>query len=420
MSYLRYAFIDEAGNTSLATEVPGTSTHYSVAAIVVDADRVDRLRSKVEAVRQKHFGPGEMKSSARGMKYGRRERILYDLSELDFGAVALVVDKRQVHEASPLQYKKSFLKFISGQLYRRLYGSNTALAVVADEHGSPEFMEGFARYVQARHMPDLFSSSSSFRFEKSHLEPLLQLADFIAGTVLKVISDPSDESRRLLGLIRSQLLAVIDWPPVLPYHPDPLLHQDGSAFDQTVREQAVIQAMRFLDENPDPADPVVADQLNCVQYLLFRYRYVDPTEYVSAKQIINLLGRSGRPYPITPRFFRTNIVAKLRDQGVLIVSGPRGLKLPNGANDLDAYVEQSRGMVEPMIARLRRYREIMMIASNAGLDILDSPKYMMLKNLCEHPLVQTDPNAGGECAPSSIPVSQPSSLLFGTINSEAR
>ena len=42
---------------------------------------------------------------------------------------------------------------------RKLYRTYTNLKISADEHGSKEFMEGFKRYVEENHIPNLFNES---------------------------------------------------------------------------------------------------------------------------------------------------------------------------------------------------------------------------------------------------------------------
>src|SRR5690625_5867465 len=64
----------------------------------------------------------------------------------------------------------------------RVFLSINDLRVIADEHGSREFMEGFREYVRRQHIPNLFYDADVW-FENSQVQPLIQLADFLAGTV---------------------------------------------------------------------------------------------------------------------------------------------------------------------------------------------------------------------------------------------
>ena len=69
--------------------------------------------------------------------------------------------------------------------------------------GSKEFMKGFVDYVKRRHIPDLFNYSE-FGFESSRSNLLIQLADFICGTVAKAFDNTvfSENGHRFLLLLR--------------------------------------------------------------------------------------------------------------------------------------------------------------------------------------------------------------------------
>jgi hypothetical protein len=182
----RHAFVDSYGDANLATEKDGTTGSFIIAAVVVPGDRVDGLRAAVDLIRARHFGSAELRSNK--MDDARRLRVIKDLCELDFAFVALAIDKARVSRDGGLIYKEPFLKYSHRVLFERLYRAHPDLRVVADEHGHPEFMEGFRRYVEAQASPDLFRRPT-FGFAKSHSDPLIQVADVIAGTLARSL-DP--------------------------------------------------------------------------------------------------------------------------------------------------------------------------------------------------------------------------------------
>ena len=57
-----FAFIDEYGDPNLSTELPGTTDHYVIAAVMVEPAQHMELDAGVERVRKRHFQTGEIKS----------------------------------------------------------------------------------------------------------------------------------------------------------------------------------------------------------------------------------------------------------------------------------------------------------------------------------------------------------------------
>lgn len=82
-----------------------------------------------------------------------------------------------------------------------------------------------------------------------------------------------------------------------------------------------------------------------------------------------------RAIKINQHYFRTNIVSKLRDSGVLIASSNKGYKLPVCLNDLYDFVNLSSLTIHPMIQRISKCREQILVATNNEIDILEQREY---------------------------------------------
>ncbi len=308
----------------------------------------------------------------------RIKKVLSYLSNLKFGICAVIIDKREIFSNSPLQFPKTFIKFIHKQLFLRLFQTNQSILVVADKVGWPSFMKGFEAYVRKQIMPDLFVKSD-FKPLDSKEDDLIQVADLVAGLIRRAATNFTKENKEYLRIIQNQISVLIDWPPKLPYFGDPVLKSDGGPKDRLIREVGVVQALRYLDEHPDPDTEIERDKFYTVQYLLYWFRYINPERYIPTKVFLQHIGQMPHAIPVTAHYFRSKIIASLRDQGVLIASHRHGLKLPYGVDDLIRHVEHSRGMIEPMVSRLKRYREILLLASSGKLDILNDPRYDVIR-----------------------------------------
>ncbi len=133
-----FAYIDETGNSDLETNKVGASDYFIVSAIIVSYDKKLELEEKTENLRLKYFQTGEIKSSGVGSNDKRRAKILAAVNNLDFKFYAICVDKNEINKDSGLQYKKSFLKYINGMLYSRLFTSFLDVHIVSDEHGGKD------------------------------------------------------------------------------------------------------------------------------------------------------------------------------------------------------------------------------------------------------------------------------------------
>ena len=377
-----HAFLDAYGNTSLQTQTAGTSVYFIVAAVLVKHDQLESTRAKVEQVRVHHFQTGEMKSSTVGNNIKRRLHILADLDKVEFQVHVDAIDKREIDHTSGLIYSRSFLKHLHQQLYRKLVRAFPVISVLADEHGSRDFMEGFERYIVKKNPPSLFPQAT-FRFIDSRDEPLVQLADFIAGSLARVI-DPdkiSDDSDRILDTISSKILTIDEWPPLRRVYQEIMATREENELDPLVENTCLDQALMFIEENQEISNSLVQLQIATIHYLVFHSRFIDPTQYVSTNELLGVLLKEGFP-SMSEQYFRSSVIAKLRDAGVIIASGQRGYKLPVSAQDLLDFVTTTSSIVLPMIDRLKRARDHILRASEGKLDILSRDELRDLRVIC--------------------------------------
>lgn len=83
-------------------------------------------------------------------------------------------------------------------------------------------------------------------------------------------------------------------------------------------------------------------------------------------------------------YFRSKVVAKLRDKGILISSSNKGYKLPSSSKDLYEFVNHSNSYIQPMIERLIKCRNRIKLATKNELDILDHEEFKYLNVIKEN------------------------------------
>lgn len=373
------AFADEFGNNSFDFQTQGS--HFIVATVITKTENIERLQNDVKEIRRKHnFQTGEIKSSSVAQNHNRRKRILEDISKLDIFVYAVVVDKREL-SGQGFHYKKSFYKFLNNLLYKELFRTFPNLDLNVDEHGGNDFMREFKKYVEKHHLRTLFSGSD-FNIQNSKQNELIQIADFVAGSLGYIFdelkkSEHSAEFQQILAPIISSL----------NYFPKELSFQEfketniDETFDERIAEVCFLRVQDFIDKEVGN-DQQKIDQINFLKLLRWLQRANPKNRYITTTEILGHLNQS-RTEKIQEEYFRTKVVGNLRDKGVLIASGRHGYKIPTSAKDLDTFVNHGKRIILPMLNRIKEARLAIKLATGNELDLLDKLEYTELKRLLD-------------------------------------
>jgi len=377
-----YAFIDESGDPSLELEKDGVSTHFVVAAALIKEENLVSAREQAEIIRRRHFQSGEIKSSGIGPNDTRRLAILKDIQAIPGTFYVFVVDKRVIWKDSGLIFKKPFLKFLTGKVYSRIFRTFSHLEVTADEHGTKSFMEQFQSYIKNNHQQSLFELST-FKFSPSISEPLIQIADLVAGSVRRAFDTkrPSTKSQEILQSLRGKMVVLEEWPPLYHSLSEILSEVVSDDNDSLVREYCKNQVgiyLRDLASNEEHSEIREA----ALSFLADQSRYSETDRYTSSGELISHLFEMGFT-EITPHFLRSQIIAHYRDNGVIIASNNTGYKIPTETKDILNYVERCSSVIGPMLHRLRQARAQILLRSHGNLDIVAPLAFEELKNILE-------------------------------------
>lgn len=376
-----YAFVDESGNSDLDTSKGGSSGFFIVCSILVAEKDLEAAYAQAEALRMRHFQTGEIKSSNLKPKDSdRRARILNELAELPFKLYFTVVDKSRIHKDGGLRIKTSFIKYVNGLLYERLFSAYPDLRMVVDEHGGQEFQESLRSYVVERFVDDLFGDEDAFLTMSSKDNVLVQVADFFAGSVAQIYEEKASEEAVLAykKILRSLTLGMLEWPSKYQSLLPPPTNESGYA-DYQVHQEALRQADRFSErvgEHPDEDERL---QLSILRFLRFQSEFVTK-DYVLTTEIMAQLKDSGLG-EVSGQRIRSSGVAKLRDAGVIISSAVKGYKIPQTRADINDFLERASGIVVPLLERVKKAREIYRLSSRGEYDIVTAGNLTELAKL---------------------------------------
>jgi hypothetical protein len=374
-------FVDESGDPNLDTAKNGTTELFTITAIIVPVGKL----LKFEAEHMNLFGNGEAKSSQlRSLK--RRIRRINKLSQLDFSYTSLIIHKPRIHSDSGFRYKKTFIKYQHRQMFDRflrLYGN---IRIIADEHGTHEFMEECKKYYKSKlklPMEELISipgrHSLSFEYVDSATCRGVQVADFLAGTQRRIAEEIHPPE--ILYCLKSKAFAIRHWPPTWR---DIQFDEQDSDVDELIRELSLKAAWRYMDDNEHTDDDDTKICVETLRYLLDSYANNDRL-YVYGDKIKGYLEKDLGFATIKEQKFR-HIIAALREAKVPIASKSSGYKIPTCYADIEWFIRKVHNTVNPYLFRLGLVRNMLYEASLGKLDILDSDDLRAMQRYVDTPI----------------------------------
>lgn len=372
------AFADEFGNNSFKFKTE--STHFIIAAVIVNYEDLSEFYEKVEQIRKKYFQTGEIKSSKIKDNYKRRELILNEIVELKFNVYSVVVDKTKLF-GEGFKYKKSFYKYLNGILYKELFKTFPKLELKVDEHGGNDFMLEFKNYVQQNHIRTLFEGSEFF-VKKSHNELGVQVADLFAGTLGYIFDEhkKSEFSDKFMKIISKKIISINQFPKnylIQEYQEFPI----DNSYNQTITELSLRSIFDYIDFiNVDNQQK--QDSINFLKLLVRYHESNHFKNYTTAQEFINHLNVN-RDFNLSKEQF-VNMIGGLRDKGILIGSSREGYKIPTNYLEIKKYVKHGNSIIIPLIRRINLCRESILLATNNDLDILDDPEFEKLKEIIKN------------------------------------
>ena len=358
------------------------STHFIISAAIVKESDLEEFNLKAEEVRKKHFGSSEMKSNNIKAKHDRRQRVLSDLLTLPFQIFAVCIDKKSCMDnmsIKGLNYKHSFYKFMNNIVHLEFRRAFKQITIIADQFGDSDYMQSFCRYVD-RHQdqPNLFGDAD-FQFQDSRNALGIQVADIISGTLAYVFDThkKGPDVPDYISLMSPKIIRIELYPKTFQNY---VLENSPLAddYDKDIAELCFAQAVKFIEHNASEIDSDIRAQVIVLQYLLFRFMNNGTRGYIVTRELRDQL-RNTELRSISDTAFRMRIIGRLRDKGVIIASSPQGYKIPSKRSELHDFINHDAKIVMPMLARLKKCRDLVKLATINQLDLLDQPEYASLK-----------------------------------------
>ena len=371
----RLAYIDETGSFGFDFSTEGASKYYILTAIVVEIDKLKKLHTDFEEIKKTNgLAKTELKSSK--VPEGRRERIMLQLMPLEFNIVLFIADKQKFYKDSPLtKYKPVFIKNMDNRIYAMLYGAYPKLRIMMDKVGWSEFQDSFKKYVEDRRGQTNLFNQYDFEFVDSKDEILIQMADFIGGSIMKQICGKS--SKNYLEMLKGKITAIQRFPSeYAPYWGN--VNSEDYKYDKAIYALAVKKARDYIEANKNDESDVKKVQVAVLRYLLFYVSCVNFTQYVYSDELIrnaqNFVDRK-----VTRDFLFRQVIAPLRDSGVILASCVHGYKIPISVEDINTYLNQTTSIVGPMMQRMGKCRQLIKEGTSNDVDVFNDPAFLKYK-----------------------------------------
>lgn len=374
-----YGFLDEFGNFGFDFDKEHVSSHFIVTAVLVREDHIDELEIQVNKLRDTYFPKGEIKSSKLAKNDKKRFSLVRKLCELDFKFVSLIIDKRKIFESSGLRYKDSFVKYLNGLLYKELYNTFPKLQLVADQYGTEDYMKRFSEYVSERNIPNLFEEYE-FGFDNSKDNTLIQIADVICGLLALGFDQTKKtvEFSKYYEMIKPHEITLQMWPPSNDNYIHIFDKQNQGKFDENILIQSLKLVDNYITKNKKEENHEIRERVYVLNYMKSMLISQEVNKYVYSYDIIDNLKYLMKK-DISKDHLRRSIIAKLRDEGVLISSSHSGYKIPVNEKEINDYINQSNNMIKPLLDRIKICRDKIKLATLGELDILDQEEFLNLK-----------------------------------------
>jgi hypothetical protein len=372
-----HIFVDEYGTNSLNTTGATTPNLFIMVAIYVKDSDLINIGNALNNLSNQLCNGSEIRSNRIGSNHTRRKRFLNQICEFDFKYRALIVNKKSIDKKSGLKFKKTFYKFVAKIFYTETSNAGIPVSIYADEIGSKEYMGSFESYFETQGLPDLFTRYS-FCFIDSKENRLIQLADFIAGTLGYCFDETkkSNGSVNYRNLLKQKEINIQTWPLIKSTSSAREEFYDNDQYIQALLTNRAIEFIKSYSKNESSA--LEKCQALVVESLLFSRYFEDAgLNDIYADELIRKIQNEGY-FSLTKQQLASQIIGPIRDYGIILVGSHRGYRLAFSINDICEYLDHDARIIEPMLSRISRAK-----ASLNGENIFVDSTHLGLKNLVE-------------------------------------
>lgn len=358
------AFIDESGDPHFNE---GASSHLEYSSVLIESDYQDQAIETLENIRTE-LGLPELKSKK--LSEQQRIRLLELLQTLDFKFINLSIDKDKIRGEWRSHFR-TFYKFAQKLLNAELHKLYPDRIVSIDRYGGDDYQESLINYLDRQLQLDF--TGETIIIDSAENNILIQLADIIAGTRRKLIAGDFREDAKIQELLNAKKFYILKFPDNFQKL---LLNNISIVEDRKIAELCISRAERYVDQNRKSLQNQY--KVIVLDYLLFQVKFINSNKYIYSYELQDWLKQN--KIHISDEDFSNRIIGGLKDEGVVIASSRRGLKIPISESELVDYINYYSSRFITSIKRLKKTYETLTSEFNST-KIFDQDEFEIQKRL---------------------------------------
>lgn len=361
-----FAYIDESGDPRFNE---GASERLEYSSIIIDANKENEITNELLFLRDE-LNLSEFKSSnVRSER--RRIQILEAIQNIEFKFINLSIDKNKVI-GEWKSYPKVFYKYTQKILNNELHRLYSDRSVNIDKFGSSKYQKSLKKYLEKEIQLEI-DGTVDINISSAKKDILIQIADFIAGTNRKLVSGDFNQSEKIKNLLNCNKLYILNWPcDYNNFH----IESSSNVDDELIANCAINIAQNFIDSKKE--EEKFKPHILILEYLLFQAKFVAPNKYIYSNELVDWL-KSNR-LVLNDEDFRKDVIGSLRDNGVVIASSVKGLKIPLTNSELVEYINFTTSRYLTSIQRLKKTYQSLNSCSLEKIEIFNSDNFKIHKD----------------------------------------
>ncbi|MBI2797729.1 DUF3800 domain-containing protein [Candidatus Saccharibacteria bacterium] len=196
-------FIDDSGDAGFKLG-KGSSKHFVIACIIFD----DNLDAEETALRIKRLRRSLGWRDYREFKFNKttkaiRLKFLEEVKSCNFRVRAIIADKSIIRSEELKTNKNSFYNYMIKEVLSKSDGSIKEARIRLDGHEDRAYKRAASTYFRT-HVNSKSSILKDMKFVNSKGDNLIQLADMIAGSLLRSTTSKSD-CQQYIGVVKQRI-----------------------------------------------------------------------------------------------------------------------------------------------------------------------------------------------------------------------
>jgi hypothetical protein len=203
MKSKQLVFIDDSGDPGFKLD-RGSSSHFVIACVIFD----DKLDAEEVALIMKKYRrelgwPEEREFKFNKTKKSIVEELLKRVSKSNFRIRAICIDKSKIFSPSLKNNVDSFYNYAIKEVLSKTTRLSEA-DIRLDGHSGREYKNSAATYLR-REVNSSSKKISKLRFVDSNTNNLIQLADLVAGSILRSQQDKKSDNKTYIKILKTRM-----------------------------------------------------------------------------------------------------------------------------------------------------------------------------------------------------------------------